>query len=135
MASKQEVIEFFHRVFPGSGVEIEDVGNGSARMSKTVQASDVRPGDIIYGPVLMELADVIVFVAIQGEIGIVTMAVTTSLNMNFLRPAPSDRDLVVECRLIKLGRSLAVGDVMIYSEGKDEPVAQATVTYALPASS
>jgi uncharacterized protein (TIGR00369 family) len=67
----------------------------------------------------------------MGAIGRVEMAVTTNININFLRK-PAARDVLAECRVIKLGRSLSVIDVMLYSEGDDRPVAHATGTYAIP---
>ena len=41
-------------------------------------------------------------------------------------------DLIGEGRLLKLGKTLAVGDFTIWSDGMAEPVAHATVTYAIP---
>ena len=132
MATIEEVSEFFHKVFPGTGVNVEQVGNRSARLRKKLSKADLRPGGTVSGPALMELADAIVYVAIQGEIGIVPMAVTTNFNMNFLRMPAAECDVLVECRLIKLGKRLAVGEVYLFSEGSEEPVAHAIVTYALP---
>ena len=59
------------------------------------------------------------------------MAVTTTLNINFLRK-PGPADLIAEGRVLKLGRRLAVIEVTIYSAGDAEPVAHATGTYSLP---
>ncbi len=84
------------------------------------------------GPVLMTLADVALYVAILGEIGIVPLAVTTSLTINFLRKPSPAKDIVGVCKLIKVGRSLAVGEVALYSEGVDEMVAHAVGTYSIP---
>ena len=84
------------------------------------------------GPTLMGLADAALYVAILGEIGLVALAVTTNLNINFLRKPLADRALLAECRLIKLGKVLAVGEVTLYSEGQEEPVAHVTGTYSIP---
>jgi acyl-coenzyme A thioesterase PaaI-like protein len=72
------------------------------------------------------------YIAILGEIGIVPLAVTTSLNFNFLRKPSADKDIIGVCKLIKLGRTLAIGEVSIYSEGSPEMVAHAVGTYAIP---
>jgi acyl-coenzyme A thioesterase PaaI-like protein len=40
--------------------------------------------------------------------------------------------LLAECRLIKLGRRLAVGDIGIRSEAGEDLVAHATSTYSIP---
>lgn len=80
----------------------------------------------------MTVADAALYVALLGEIGIVPLAVTTSLNINFLRKPAADKDVIGVCTLIKVGRSLAVGEVSLYSDGVDEPVAHAVGTYAIP---
>lgn len=123
-----EFPEAFH---PGSGLAILDVRHGGARVRLTPQPKTMRPGGTISGPTLMMLADVAMYVAVLASIGWVPLAVTTSLNINFLRkPAPGA--LIAECRLLKLGKRLAVGDVTMCSEGDDEPVAHATSTYSIP---
>jgi uncharacterized protein (TIGR00369 family) len=92
----------------------------------------VRPGGTLSGPAMMTLADLALYVAILGQIGPVALAVTTNLNFNFMRK-PAQRALLAECRLLKLGQRLAVGDVAIRSEGEDTLVCHATGTYAIPA--
>ena len=86
----------------------------------------------VSGPVMMTLADVALYLAILARIGIVPLAVTTNLSINFLRKPRADRRVIARCRLMKLGKTLAVGEVWIFSEGEDEPVAHATGTYAIP---
>jgi acyl-coenzyme A thioesterase PaaI-like protein len=83
---------------------------------------------------LMGLADVALYVAILGEIGIVPLAVTTSLTINFLRRPAASKHIVGRCKLLKLGKSLAVGEVMLYSEGESDPVAHVVGTYSIPPS-
>jgi len=80
---------------------------------------------------MMALADMTMYAVVMSEIGMATMAVTSNLNMNFLR-RPGPRDLIAKGRILKLGRRLAYGDVTMYSDGEAEPVAHATVTYSIP---
>ena len=82
---------------------------------------------------MMELADFAMYVAVISAIGPQPLAVTTNLNINFLRK-PARADLIAEARLMKVGKRLAVGEVAIYSEGVAEPVAHVTSTYSIPAS-
>lgn len=110
---------------------IEDVQHGGARVRRRYRSTSLRPGGTLSGATMMELADVAMYVAVLASIGWVPLAVTTNLNINFLRK-PEQRDLVAEARLIKLGRRLAVGDIGIHSEGVDELVAHATATYSIP---
>ena len=81
---------------------------------------------------MMAVADAAMYVAILGEIGIVPLAVTTSLNINFLRKPSAERDIIGVCRLLKIGRALVVGEVNLHSEGDEHPVAHAVVTYSIP---
>jgi uncharacterized protein (TIGR00369 family) len=93
--------------------------------------SHLRPGGTISGPSLMTLADTAMYMAVLTAIGPVALAVTTNLNINFLRkPAPAD--VIGQARLLKLGKRLAVGEVTMRSEGQSEPVAHATLTYSIP---
>jgi acyl-coenzyme A thioesterase PaaI-like protein len=82
----------------------------------------------------MAVADVALYVAILGEIGIVPLAVTTNLNINFLRRPAASAAIVGESRLLKLGKALVVGEVSLFSEGSEEPVAHVVGTYSIPPS-
>jgi len=135
MATKAEIVEFVAREFPQTRCVVAEVGDRSAVVRHPVGPGDLRPGGTVSGPVLMTVADVALYIAVLGEIGIVPLAVTTSLNINFLRrPSPS-RDIVGVCKLIKVGRALAVGEVALYSDGLQDMVAHAVGTYSIPPSS
>jgi uncharacterized protein (TIGR00369 family) len=123
---------FLAAEFPQNRAVIESIDEGGVVVAHPVGEAELRPGGTVSGPVMMALADVALYVAILARIGIVPLAVTTSLNINFLRKPRADRRIVARCRLIKLGKSLAVGEVWISSEGEDDPVAHATGTYAIP---
>jgi uncharacterized protein (TIGR00369 family) len=122
----------FPQVFnAGSGLAIEAVWDGGCRVRQTFREGSVRPGGTISGPTMMALADFAMYVAVLAAIGPVPLAVTINLNINFLRK-PAQRDLIAETRLLRLGRSLATGEVSIQSDGEEEPVAHATSTYSIP---
>lgn len=114
-----------------SSRKIEDVGYLTATVRSIYDPSQLRPGGTISGPTMMGLADLALYAAIMGSVGPVTLAVTTNLSFNFLRK-PAQRDLVADCRLLKLGKRLAVGDVFIRSDGEDDVVCHATGTYSIP---
>jgi acyl-coenzyme A thioesterase PaaI-like protein len=80
----------------------------------------------------MQMADVVIYIAILGKLGMVPLTVTTNLNINFLRKPSADRDLIAKCELIKVGRTLIVGEVNLFSDGGTEPVAHCVATYAVP---
>jgi acyl-coenzyme A thioesterase PaaI-like protein len=131
-ASKEELIKFMAESFPQSRCEVIDVWPGGAAIAREVGEADLRPGGTISGPTLMAAADVALYVAILGHIGIVPLAVTTSLNINFLRKPAAGRRIIAKCQLLKTGRTLVVGDVHLFSEGLPQPVAHAVGTYSIP---
>lgn len=131
--TQAELAAFLQAEFPQTRCTIEDLDeDGSVVVAHPVGHAELRPGGTVSGPVMMTLADVALYVAILAQIGIVPLAVTTNLSINFLRKPRADRRVVARCRLLKLGKTLAVGEVFIYAEGEDDPVAHATGTYAIP---
>jgi uncharacterized protein (TIGR00369 family) len=127
---------YLHDVFPqmyGNSDEwiVEAVGPMTARLRLPVDDKHLRPGGTISGPTMFTLADLALYVAILAQIGPQGLAVTTNLSINFLRKPPL-ADLVADCRLLKLGARLAVGEVWITSGGEGDPVAHATGTYSIP---
>ncbi len=114
-----------------SGIKVEKLGAGTARVRLPVHDRLLRPGGTISGPAMMGLADFTMYAVVMSRLGPAKHVVTTNLNANFLRrPAPVD--LIAEGRLIKLGKRLAYGEVTLYSEGDDEPVCHVTSTYSIP---
>lgn len=132
MATKEEVAAFIAAEFPQTKCMVREVGGRGATVFHEVGVDELRPGGTVSGPVLMAVADVALYVAILGEIGIVPLAVTTSLTINFLRKPAAGKGIVGVCRLMKVGKSLAVGEVSLYSEGMDAPVAHGVGTYSIP---
>ena len=132
MATRADIAAFLTADFPQNKCMVMDVSNASATVRRRIGESELRPGRTVSGPVLMEVADCALYVAILGEIGIVPLTVTTSLNINFLRKPAADKDIIGVCKLLKLGKSLAVGEVSLYSEGSEVPVAYAVGTYSIP---
>jgi uncharacterized protein (TIGR00369 family) len=122
----------FPQAFNGtSGLSVEDIWYGGARLRQACRAAFIRPGGTISGPTMMALADVAMYIAVLAAIGPVPLAVTTSLTINFLR-RPAAADLIADAELMKLGKRLAVGQVEIRSAGEAEMVAHATSTYSIP---
>jgi uncharacterized protein (TIGR00369 family) len=121
-----ELESFLRNAFPqvfkaGSGLSIEEIWHGGAQVRQAYREDFIRPGGSISGPTMMALADFAMYVAVLASIGPVPLAVTTNLNINFLRK-PGAADLLAEAKLIKLGKRLAVGEVGIWSAGRVELV-------------
>ncbi len=132
----QEIYQICEQSLPWAGMmgfEIAEIGTGTCRVRLPQSDRFLRPGGTVSGPALMSLADYGMYVAVLSRIGRVEMAVTTNLNCNFLR-RPKPGPVIAECRLIKLGKRLAYGEVSLYSEGDEDagPVAHVTATYSIP---
>lgn len=132
----EEVNAFLAREFPqmqqdGPTYEIESIGYGASRMRLLVSDRHLRPGGTVSGPSMMALADVALYVALLGAIGPIKLAVTTSLNINFLRRPPLG-DVIATCRYLKIGRALAVGEAGLRSDGAEDLIAHVTATYSIP---
>jgi len=124
--------EFPQAFYDGCGLSLERVHYADVRVRRAYHEDHLRPGGTISGPTMMELADFAMYVAVFSAIGPQPLAVTTNLSINFLRkPAPTD--LLADAKLLKVGKRLVVGEVAIYSDGQDEPVAHVTSTYSVPA--
>ena len=123
-----EFPRLFHRE---AGIAILKVWDRGALVRQGFHPRALRPGGTISGASMMMLADFTMYVAVLAAIGWVPGAVTINLNMNFLSKPPP-RALEAECRLIKLGRRLAVGEVSMFTEGEEDLVAHATGTYSIP---
>jgi uncharacterized protein (TIGR00369 family) len=122
----------FPQAFSDSGISVEHVDGMSGRIRQKFHESMLRPGGTVSGPTLMTLADIAMYVALLSAIGPVGLAVTTNLTINFLRKPPGHHDIIAEARLLKLGKRLAVGEVLLLSAGAPDPVAHVTATYSIP---
>jgi uncharacterized protein (TIGR00369 family) len=91
----------------------------------------LRPGGTMSGPTMMMLADACMYAVVLSEIGIVKLAVTTNLNINFLKK-PEPHNLIAKGSMLKCGKRLAVMAVDLYAEGSDDLIAHATGTYSIP---
>lgn len=131
--SLDELRAFMKREFPqlGDAFEVMAVDEGSATMRLHADEQHLRPGGTVSGPSLFALADVAAYAAILAHIGPVALAVTTNLNINFLRK-PSPGTVEAMARLLKLGKRLAVLDISLTDGASGELVAHATATYSIP---
>jgi uncharacterized protein (TIGR00369 family) len=125
---------FLHRDFGqvADDFTVESATPAGLVLRLRVDQRHLRPGETVSGPSMFGLADVAMYLAIMSRIGPVAGAVTTNCAIDFLRRPEAGRDLLAEARLLKLGQRLAVGDVLIRSEGREEPVARAGLTYSIP---
>lgn len=111
---------------------IEEVNGGKIRVRLAVAERHLRPGGTVSGPSMFALADVAAYLATLALIGPKALAVTTNCSIDFMRKPAAGVDLIATATVLKLGKLLSVTDVLIHSEGMEQPVARATLTYAIP---
>lgn len=132
--SIEELEEFRATHFQQSNplkLQVERLDDMTLRARMPIGDHHLRPGGTVSGPSLMFFCDAGFYMLVLSQIGPVPMAVTTNLNINFMRrPAPVD--VIGEFRILKLGQRLAVGDVMLFSDGEADPIAHCQMTYAIP---
>ncbi len=132
--NKNALETFLKRDFPqvSNDFEMVAVSEMAITMRLKVGHHHLRPGGTVSGPSMFALADVSIYLAILAMIGPKALAVTTNCAIDFMRKPAANTDLICEAKLLKLGRVLAVGDCLIYSDGMDAPVARASMTYSIP---
>ncbi len=130
----QEMADYLDDVFPQvKGMfSIDSLDEEKVVMRLLASDRHVRPGGTVSGPAMFSLADVAAYVATMAPIGQEALAVTTHCSIDFMRKPDAGRDVIAHARLLKLGKSLSVTDVLLYSEGSDKPVAHASLTYSIP---
>jgi uncharacterized protein (TIGR00369 family) len=131
---KEALQAFLDEVFPQVAGEfvVEHVEEMYSEIRIPISEKHLRPGGTVSGPTMFMLADVAVYATVLAMIGKKALAVTTSCSLDFMRKPVAGRDLLAKCTLLKLGRVLAVGDVLLYSVGEEKPVARSTMTYSFP---
>ena len=132
--SVDELNAFLAEVFPQLNGEHPDysvvsIGPGEVTVRLDATHKHLRPGNTVSGPALFTLADIGGYACVLSHVGGEALAVTTNLNINFMRKAEAG---VIDghCRILKLGKALMVFDIDIVADG--HTVAHATGTYSIP---
>lgn len=128
-----EVNTYIDHVFPEikGQFRCEHLASMEARVRAVIGPNNLRPGGTVSGPTMFSLADCGFYMVVLSMIGKQALAVTTNASIDFMRK-PEPCDMIGHARILKLGRVLVVGDVLMYSEGSDKPVARASMTYSIP---
>lgn len=129
----EDLHDLMQREFPQMArqFDVTEVRGDGVTVRMFINDAHLRPGGTVSGPTMFALADCAFYMATLAMIGPEALTVTTSAQIDFMRkPAPGD--LLADARILKLGKTLSVGDVMIHSVHDDKPVARASVTYSIP---
>lgn len=132
--TEAEMETYLDEVFPQvrGMFRIDTLAEDHAVMRLLADDRHLRPGGTVSGPAMFSLADVAAYVVTMARIGREALTVTTHCSIDFMRKPEAGRDLLAQARLLKLGRSLSVTDVLLHSDGMRDPVAHASLTYSIP---
>ena len=131
---EQQLETLLDRIFPqvAGDFTVERLTESGLVLRLDVTEKHLRPGGTVSGPSIFALADCAMYLAVMSRIGAEALTVTTNCSIDFMRKPAAGVDLLCEVKLLKLGRSLAVGDALVFSKGMDAPVARASLTYSIP---
>ena len=137
MALKMDVAalsEFLNKFFPqvSGEFDIKKLEENYLEVVLKIEDKHLRPGGTVSGPSMFALADVAAYLNVLSMVGPKALAVTTNCGIDFMRRPLANSDLIAKSQIVKLGRSLAVTQCLMYSIGDSKPVARANLTYSLP---
>ena len=111
---------------------IVDLQQGYARVIQNMTQENLRPGGTVSGPTIFSLVDIGMYILLLAHIGKEPLAVTTNCSIDFLKKPRMDEELFADCNLLKLGKTLVVGEVLVKSSEKEALLARSSITYYRP---
>ena len=132
--SISELSSYLDEVFPQvvNSYRIVDLQEGYARVIQNITHENLRPGGTVSGPTIFSLVDIGMYILLLAHIGKEPLAVTTNCSIDFLKKPTMDEELFADCNLLKLGKTLVVGEVLVKSSEKEALLARSSITYYRP---
>ena len=132
--SISELSSYLDEVFPQlvNRYRIVDLKQGYARVIQNITQENLRPGGTVSGPTIFSLVDIGMYILLLAHIGKEPLAVTTNCSIDFLKKPTMDEGLFADCNLLKLGKTLVVGEVLVKSSDKEALLARSSITYYRP---
>lgn len=132
--SISELSSYLDEVFPQvvNRYRIVDLQQGYARVIQNVTEENLRPGGTVSGPTIFSLVDIAMYILLLAHIGKEPLAVTSNCSIDFLKKPTKNEELVADCNLLKLGKTLVVGEVLVKSSLKEDLLARSSITYCRP---
>ena len=132
--SISELSSYLDEVFPQVVIRyrIVDLKQGYARVIQNITQENLRPGGTVSGPTIFSLVDIGMYILLLAHIGKEPLAVTTNCSIDFLKKPTMDEELFADCNLLKLGKTLVVGEVLVKSSEKEALLARSSITYYRP---
>jgi uncharacterized protein (TIGR00369 family) len=108
-------------------LKLESVERGRAVMRMPFRPEISNGTGAVHGGAIVSLCDTVFYVALASVYGREQDTVTVSLQCNFLAPALRPHDLVAEATVLRAGRRICYGEVLVKSG--DKLVAHATLNF------
>ena len=132
--SISDLSSYLDEVFPQvvNRYRIVDLQQGYVRVIQNIKQENLRPGGTVSGPTIFSLVDIGMYILLLAHIGKEPLAVTTNCSIDFLKKPTIDEELFADCNLLKLGKTLVVGEVLVKSSDKEALLARSSITYYRP---
>ena len=132
--SISELSSYLDEVFPKvvNLYKILSLEPGYAKIVQNVSSENLRPGEIVSGPTVFSLFDIGMYILLLAHIGKEPLAVTTNCSIDFLQKPNAGEEMDADCKLLKLGRTLIVGEVLVKAPKQEDLLARSSITYFRP---
>jgi uncharacterized protein (TIGR00369 family) len=122
--------EYFAPWVQALGLQVEafDPDSVTLRLPQNAQLS--RVGDMLCGQAMMAAADTAMVLALINQFGGFRPCTTVQMNTSFLKPL-SGQDALVQARIVRVGKTLAFGEIDIRGAVDGKSACRASTTYAL----
>ena len=111
-------------------LKVEQVSADGFRVRLPYSDHVARPGGVVIGQAMMAMADTMMVLTICEKLGRFATLATISQTTNFMRAAVK-RDVIGVAKVVKVGRTIAFGEVELFIDGSDEPIAQVITSFAV----
>ncbi|WP_205315073.1 PaaI family thioesterase [Nonomuraea lactucae] len=124
------VSEYFAPWIQRLGLRVQEVGERHAVVRLPWSDELAREGGGLCGQAMMAAADTAAVIAISSARGGIVPMTTVQQSTTFQRPV-AGKDVLIDVRVTKLGRTLAFSEITLTADGAGEPAARASTVYAI----
>ena len=122
--------DYFANWLQGLNLAVEATTADSVTLRLPQNDQLARPGGMLCGQAMMSAADTAMVVALIHHFGELKPCTTVQMSTSFMRPL-SNQDALVEARLVRVGKTMAFGEIDIRGADDGKSVCRSAITYAL----
>ena len=131
--NEEELADLLRRTLPARDfhdLTVEAIEEGEVRLRFPFSPDQLGPGGIVSGPLLLSHADTAIYAAAQYDLPTGQIALTSTLNVAFLRQA-QPADVISLSRVLRRGKRLAHAEAWLFNHAAMDPIAHVTASCAI----